>query len=142
MAGAFDIQGQVRTTAPSAYTSGSSKIHVNTRGDVICTQGLPERSDLVRLGASYGAQVPAASAWTALITIPTTLANLSLQNGEAATGKSYIIDRFWIKVVTSTASAGVVTPLAQLVPSGTALVADNTAVLRYSLNARDRKSVV
>ena len=96
-------------------------------------QGIPERSEIVRLGNSWTAQMPAASAWTLLITIPTTLANLSLQNGNIAGGKSYIIDRFWIKAVTSMASACALTPLSQVVSPGTTLVANNAAVLQNNL---------
>ena len=131
------LNANVRRTAANAYGSGTSLADINPRGDLMAALALPERSELVRLGNSYAAQVPAASAWTALITIPTTLANLSLQNGSSqSSGIYYLIDRFWIKAVTSTASAGVVTPLAQLVAPGTALVADNAAVLRWSLNGK------
>lgn len=115
---------------------GEQQLTLNNRGDLRINQSLPERSELVRLGNSYAAQMPAASAWTLLITIPTTLSNLALQNGEAVGGKSYIIDRFWIKAVTSTASAGVITPLANIGTPGTALVADNAAVLRWNLSGK------
>ena len=124
-------KGLVRQSSSAYNSAGDSKLAINARGDLCANLSLPERTEVVRLGASFGAQVPAASAWTALITIPTTLSNLALQNGSSTL--SYIIDRFWVKAVTSTASAGVVTPLAQLVVPGTTLVADNTAVLRYNL---------
>lgn len=132
------LYGQTRrTTVPNYSDLQLAAPGINNRGELLSNFVLPERSELVRMGCSWGAQIPAASAFTLLITIPTTRAELSLQNGEdTATGKSYIIDRFWVKAVTSTASAGVITPLAQIVPRGTTLVADNTAVLRYNLSGR------
>lgn len=109
----------------------------NSRGDLVNAQSLPERSELVRLGGSWGSQLTAAAAWTALITIPTTLANMSLQNGETVgTGKSYIIDRVWVKSVTSLAAANYLTILCQIVPPGTALVADSASKTTYSLSAK------
>ena len=126
----------IRSTARAAYKAGDVQLaHQNSGGDRCVAQALPERSEIVRLGYSFGAQIPLASAWTLLISVPTTLSNLALQNAEPLiTGKSYIIDRFWVKNTTSTASAGFITPLAQVVIPGTALVADDTAVLRYSLS--------
>lgn len=133
----YGIIARVRKLVVPTYSDQDEKIlSMNDRGELYTVQGLPERTELVRLGRSFSAQMPAASAWTLLITIPTTLANLSLQNGEPAGGKSYIIERFWIKNVTSTASAGVITPLSQLVPPGTAQVADDATVLRMSLSGK------
>ena len=137
---AFDVSnlaGWIRKWTAKSYGEGDFKApDFNSRGDQIVAQGLPERSELVRMGRSYSAQIPAASAFTLLITIPTTRTELALQNGEAVGGLSYVIDRFWVKAVTSMASAAELTPLSQLVIPGTALVADNTAVLRTSLSGR------
>lgn len=131
------LYGSVRQGTRRNYSSGGNQLlDMNRTGDFLVAQGLPERSEVVRMGFSFSAQHPAASAWTLLITIPSTLANLSLQNGEASGGKSYIIDRFWIKAVTSMASACALTPLSQLVPPGTAQVADDTTVLRMSLSGK------
>lgn len=131
----FTIKGNVRQGSRRSYTSaGENLIDMNLGGDALFAQGLPERAEVVRMGYSFSAQMPAASAFTLLITIPTTRTELSLQNGAASGGKSYIIDRFWIKAVTSMASACWLTPLSQLVPAGTAQVADDTTVLRMSLS--------
>jgi hypothetical protein len=131
------IYGTVRQGSRRAYTNGGNQLlDMNLGGDLLVAQGLPERTEIVRHGYSFSAQMPAASAFTLLITIPTTLADLSLQNGEASGGKSYVIERFWVKAVTSMASACALTPLSQLVPPGTAQVADNTAVLRMSLSGK------
>lgn len=130
------LNGRVRGIDVPAYGSGDDKPPaINRRGELIFSNGLPERSEIVRMGRSFSAQIPAASAWTLLITIPTTLSNLALQN-PASSGLCYIIDRFWVKAVTSTASAGVITPLAQVVKPGTAMVADDAAVLRTSLSGK------
>lgn len=130
------VQANVRKSSRQSFGSGTYAVDQNVGGDLCLAQALPERSEVVRMGNSYGAQIPAASAFTLLITIPTTRVELCLQNSAAAGGVHLIIDRFWVKAVTSTASAGVITPLAQLVVAGTTLVADNTAVLRYSLSGR------
>jgi hypothetical protein len=133
----YSLKGRCRQINVSAFTEGVEDVPaMNSRGEFLMSQALPERAELVRLGHSFSAQMPAASAWTLLITIPTTLANLSLQNGETSvTGnKSYIIDRFWVKAVTSMASACALTPLSQLVLPGTALVANSTSVLTTNLS--------
>lgn len=132
------LLGWVRRSYVPDYAEGEpgQSLALNSRGEGLFSPVLPERSELVRLGNSWGAQIPAASAFTLLITIPTTRAEIALQNGELAGGKSYIIDRFWVKAVTTTASLGAITPIAQVVAPGTALVADNTAVLRYSLSGK------
>ena len=132
------ILGAVRSTARRALSGlAPQAIDVNAGGDMLCAQALPERTELVRMGFSFAAQIPLTSAWTLLITVPTTLANLSLQNGEAINGgKSYIIDRFWIKNTTTTASAGFITPLAQLVVPGTTQVDNDATVLRWSLSGK------
>ena len=129
------LYGTVRQGSRRNLSSGGTQLlDMNRGGDFLVSQGLPERAEIVRHGYSFSAQHPAASAWTLLITIPTTLANLSLQNGEASGGKCYIIDRFWVKAVTSMASACALTPLSQVVPAGTAQVADDATVLRMSLS--------
>lgn len=119
------------------YGDGSYPPYMNPRGDQSVALGLPERTELVRLGASYSAQVPAGSAFTLLITIPTTRAELALQNAAPLdSGVCLVIERFWVKAVTSMASAAALTPLSQVVPPGTTLVADNAAVLRVSLSGK------
>ena len=136
-----EIELPVRVGTRTPYAAGTFQPFMNSGGDQIVAQGLPERAELVRLGRSFSAQIPAASAWTLLITIPSTLANLSLQNGEAAGGKSYVIDRFWVKAVTSMASACWLTPLSQLVVPGTTQVANDATVLRTNLSGSTNTSL-
>lgn len=123
------------------YGDGNFMPVANPRGDLSVAMGLPERTELVRLGNSFSAQIPAASAFTLLITIPTTRAELALQNSaEVGSNLVLVIERFWVKAVTSMASACALTPLSQLVVPGTTLVADNAAVLRTSLSGKPNYS--
>lgn len=127
----------LRQATRRMFTSGPNSLDQNLGGDLLVSHVLPERSEIVRLGRSFSAQIPVASAFTLLITIPTTLAELTLQNPNAAGTKTcLIIDRFWIKNVTSEASAGELCPLSQVVPPGTALVANNTAILPVNLSGK------
>ena len=131
------IISRVRGNTPFASpASGTGEQSIDSRGDLLIAQGLPERADIVRLGRSWSGQILDANAFTLLITIPTTLAGLSLQNGEALGGASYIIDRVWCKCVTSTAAANYLTILGQVVPRGTALVAHSALTLIQSLSAK------
>lgn len=138
MSTAAQIYGSVRQGARRAYTSGGVQTaDLNQGGDTLVSQGLPERAELCRLGKSWSVQLKEGNAWTALITVPTTLANLSLQNGENVNGgASYIIDRVWVKAVTSLAAANYLTILAQLVAPGTPLVADSTSKTITSLSGK------
>lgn len=107
----------------------------NPRGELIVSQGLPERAEVVRQGNSWGCAIPTGSAFTFVAAWPTTRAELVLSNGEAAGGKSYIIDRVWMTNITSQAAAQPFTMLGQLNPASNAIATgtDNAAVLRYSL---------
>ncbi len=137
MGEAFEIIGNIRGTSRPNYPEGNyQKLQLNAAGDLAVAQALPERAELARLGNSWGAQILDANAFTLLITIPTTLADLALQNCESAGGKSYLIDRVWIKCKTSTASAGTVEILAQCVPPGTAAVAHAATSMIYSLSCK------
>jgi len=98
------ILGLVRGLFAGNYAEGSEErqFHINTRGDIPVAQGLPELSELVRLGNSW--QVALSTGLAALTALPTTTAGLSLWNGEAANGPSYLIDSFgsWEGVIDAT----------------------------------------
>ena len=84
---------EVRGTNPGNYAEGTDRPpELNNRGDQIVVQGLPELTDLVRLGDSWQAALAAGLA--AATVLPGTLAGLSLWNGEPSTGKCYTIDSF------------------------------------------------
>lgn len=76
---------------------------INGRGDARVAQALPELTELVRMGRSYG--VRAAAGIAALTAIPTTAAMISIFNGESLAGivpaASYAIDSvFTVEIVT------------------------------------------
>jgi hypothetical protein len=98
------IAGRVRGLFAGNYPENreDEQFHLNTRGDQIVVQGLPELTELVRLGGSW--QVATSTGQAALTALPTTVAGLSLWNGDPATGKCYAIDSFgsWEAVVDAT----------------------------------------
>lgn len=75
------------------------QLHINSRGDTLVAQGLPELTELVRMGDSWGVLSAVTAALTA---VPTTTAGHSLFNNEAGkTAKVYAIDSFGcVEVVT------------------------------------------
>ncbi len=135
------LQGRARYQVPRSLADGQEAVpEMNARGEWIVSQGLPERSEVVRLGCSWGAQVPTASAFTFVAAWPTTRAELVLSNAEAATGKTYIIDRIWMTNITSQAAAQHFSILAQINPAVNAIAAgtDNANVLRQSLSGQKK----
>lgn len=98
------IAGRVRGLYPfnSAENREDEQIAINNRGDVSVVQGLPELTELVRLGDSW--QVATTTGIAALVALPTTASGLSLWNGEPANGKCYAIDSFgsWEAVADAT----------------------------------------
>jgi hypothetical protein len=92
------IAGRVRGLFSGNYPENreEEQAHINNRGDLIVAQGLPEKTEIVRMGDSW--QVSNASGITALTALPTTTAALSLWNGEPASGKCYVIDSVAVNV--------------------------------------------
>lgn len=86
------IAGRVRGLFAGNYPENreDEQFHLNTRGDQIIAQGLPELAEIVRLGDSW--EVMTATAIAALTAIPTTTGGLNLWNGESGGGRSYVID--------------------------------------------------
>lgn len=124
------VQNYSETGAPGQLGA------VNNRGDMLIAQALPPRGETVRMGNSYGAQIPTGSAFTFVNAWPTTRAELVLYNGEAAAGKWYLINRIWMANITSQAAAQPFSILGQIVPNTPALVAptDNAAILMQCLS--------
>lgn len=138
-----NAQGQVRGNARQFFTTGTQVQLVQSDGGaLIITQGLPERAELVKLGASFGCAIPTGSHFTYVAALPTTRAELVLYNGEAASGPTYVIDRVWMQ----DDAAGPTGPralLGQIVPIGAtgpinvaSGIVDNSAVLRWQLSGR------
>jgi hypothetical protein len=86
------IAGRVRGLFAGNYGENKEdeQFHVNNRGDQLIAQGLPVQTELVRLGDSWA--VMSAAGIAALTALPTTVAGLTLWNGESGGGKSYVID--------------------------------------------------
>lgn len=86
------IAGRVRGLFAGNYPENreDEQFHLNSRGDQIIAQGLPELTEIVRLGESW--QVILSTGVAPLTGVPTTTAALVLWNGEPAGGKSYVID--------------------------------------------------
>jgi hypothetical protein len=88
------IAGRVRGLFSGNYSENreDEQVQVNSRGDLVIAQGLPELTELVRMGQSY--QVTSTTGQAALTALPTTTSGLSISNNEAATGMCYAIDSF------------------------------------------------
>jgi hypothetical protein len=68
------IAGRVRGIFAGSYprTARTSSFHINPRGDQIVVQGMPELTEIVRMGDSW--QVANATGQAALTALPTTTA--------------------------------------------------------------------
>lgn len=86
------IAGRVRGLFAGNYPENreDEQFHLNTRGDQLIAQALPELTEIVRLGDSW--QVMTSTAIAALTAVPTTTGALNLWNGEPAGGKTYVVD--------------------------------------------------
>ncbi len=98
MAGKFEPQLHVRGDAVPGLVVNplDEQPAMNGRGDTIIAQGMPANAELVRLGKSWQATFVAGVA--ALTGLPTTVAGLSLWNGEVGAGGQggicYLIEAF------------------------------------------------
>ena len=113
-------------SAGQAYGIASSEAN-----DVLVSQNLPPYTELARIGAGWSVMDTAATA--AVVVRPSTVAGLTLWNGEAAGGKSYVIDRvFAFNLVSTDAVAdwsvwGCVHPVGMAAPT-----ADITAMNNWN----------
>lgn len=125
----YGILGRVRKLVVPTYSDQDEKIPaLNDRGELIVSQGLPSRTELVRLGNTWEARIASGSAFTFVAGLPTTRAELALYNGESSSGKCYVIDSVWCLGITSMAAAGSISLIAQIAPAAAALT-DDTAQL-------------
>jgi hypothetical protein len=85
------IVARVRGTNDGNYPENreEEELQVSSYGDLIVSQSLPSKAELVRLGESW--QVMGAAS-TGLTAVPTTAGLLTLWNGEPGNGKVYAID--------------------------------------------------
>jgi len=83
-------------------TGNKVSIKATKNGDLYVAQGLPSGAVLTAKGVGYQAQATAAIA--ALVVRPSIAAAFTLWNGEAAGGKSYVIERVMCHQLVSTAA--------------------------------------
>lgn len=98
---------QMSVVSQGRVKSGSNKgeekdIGLDSEGGLLVAQGLPAGVELSRLGIGWSVIQTAATA--ALVVRPSTVAAITLWNGEAAGGKSYVIDRLFTHNLVSTAA--------------------------------------
>jgi hypothetical protein len=77
-------------------------IALNEKNEQILAQGLPPYVEMTRQGGGFSAIQTAATA--ALVVRPSTVAAITLWNGEGSGGKSYVIDRLFSHNLVSTAA--------------------------------------
>jgi hypothetical protein len=120
------LEGVVRGGAANGQYRSAS---LNSQGELITNMGLPPYVEMTRRGLGW--QVMDTSATAAVVVRPSTVAGLTLWNGDAV--KSYIIDRVFIFNLVSTAAAaywsawGCVHPVGMTKPT-----ADITAIRSMS----------
>ena len=149
MADSLVIQGNVVKTQPPNMPEGVyNSVTFNNRLDTRVAQALPPLTELVRLGNVWTMRTANASAFDFVAAMPTTLATAILYNGEPAGGKSYVILSMFLTTIVSTAAAGQLGLLAQLLPNAggsatapthsapTTLLNSNCGRLGYPGNAR------
>ncbi len=123
--------GLVRRGSRSSFTDGVYQAEINAGGDLLVAQGLPLHAELTRLGTRWSVVMDTSDAFTfaAAPAWATTNANLVLYNGEAAGGKSYVIDTVWGAAITSIAAASNMVCIGQISNAGVAAPSNNTSCL-------------
>ena len=126
MADPIVLQGNVVKTQPPNMPEGVyNSVTFNNRLDTRVAQALPPLTELVRLGNVWTMRTANASAFDFVAAMPTTLATAILYNGEPAGGKSYVILSMFLTTIVSTAAAGQLGLLAQLLPNQPTVAADS-----------------
>lgn len=134
-----NIFGQIRGTARQYFSSSQQEVQpvLGDGGEQLVSQALPERVELVKLGKSWGAAIPTGSAATVTSGWPGAVgAGLTMQNGEAAGGPSYVVDRVWSADITAGATGPRFMAGQLLIAGTTGTFTDNSAVLKHQLSGR------
>jgi len=77
--------------ATERWSNRETKLEVNDIGDLFCAKGLPFYAETTRRGERWA--VIATSAVACLVVRPSTVAAITVWNGESSGGKAYIIDQ-------------------------------------------------
>jgi hypothetical protein len=130
-----NVRGTVRGVTSQSYAdaSGDGAISLNERGDLIVAQSLPPLAEQVRLGNTWGILSAAVDSLNA---IPTTTAPHSLFNGEAATGKCYVIESFGAFEVVVDATEANNTAIVAMVTAGTVAAPTDAGLGKWSMSGR------
>ncbi len=129
------ICGRVRGFDPGNYPENRDieEFHLNSLGDHMITQGLPEKAEIVRLGESW--QILGAAS-TGLTAVPSTAGLLTIWNGEPGNGKFLAIDSVTAtKVIADVTTDDLATVWAQIIRPPMATPTDAALTIR-SLNGR------
>jgi hypothetical protein len=130
------VAGLIRGAFAGNYPEGreDQQVILNNRGDQLVAQGLPELTELVRLGDSWAVLSAVTAALTA---VPTTVAGHSLFDNEPATGKSYAIDSFGaLEVVTDATQQNSLALFAMMSTVGSVAAPTDAALTRSSMSGR------
>ncbi len=131
------IYASVRTNARRAYTgSASQELDINRGGDLLVSQGLPDRTSLVSMGNSWVSQTLTASAKVPVAVIPTSASDFSLYNSSTvASNISVIIDSVFFIVQTSSGAADFYSLLGQMIGPGSTAPSAHASIVS-SLNGK------
>lgn len=108
---------------------------VNNRSEYVISQGLPSRTELVRMGNSWSTRLLTDVA--GVLTLPTTAAQHVFHNGESAGGKCYVVEQINFDIaVAPTDVDGGAGIIFQLSRGAVATVTAAQAVLVNSLSGK------
>ena len=134
MAPSTPFQARMYSSTRGGVNDGVDRyLEATPNRETLVSQGLPAYTEMTRQGNGW--QVMDTSAAAALVIRPTTTAGLTLYNGNAAGGASYIIDRACIHQLVSTDAIEAYSLWACVHSAGhTAAAADITAIKGMSGN--------
>ena len=134
MATQVSVLGTIRGAVRRALGIGvESNVALGDGLELLVQQTMPPMADLARLAQGWHILSAATAALTAL---PTTPAGHSLRNGEAAGGKSYIIDSFGTVEIVIDATQGNSLALFAMMNKGTTAALTDASLARGSMNGR------
>jgi hypothetical protein len=135
---AGEMAGDFRRALMAGFlrdTTSEQKVEVNRQGELLVGQGLPPYTELARQGKGFS--VIQTTATAGLVVRPSTVAAITVWNGEQAGGKAYIIDRLFTHNLVGIAAeirftlyacihpAGMTKPTADIAASATNLVGNS-----------------
>lgn len=124
------LVARVRGTDAGNYAENrdTEQFHMDTMGNQEIAEGLPARTEIVRLGDSWQTM---GAASTGLTAVPTTAGLLTLWNGEPGNGKFYAIDSIAAqKVIVDVTTDDIATIWAQIIRPPMAAPTDAALAIR------------